>query len=242
MAWFGRRSEKGRTGGPAGTSPVPPPSGDQTAALVRACTIARTLAVAVSWPHGGTLRCRFAELRDDELLLTVEAGAAEEFPALAVAAVSFHFHGRARVFLAPVLGFEEKDGRPRLIVRTPERISGAEARLAVRVPVRDNAGLSAELRTEDGDAVPVRPVDISVSGILVEIPGAAARELRQGELLRIRLEHGPRAALVDAVVRRRDGARYGLFFPGVLDRDDGGDTRAVREIVAPLEKRWLSER
>ncbi len=241
MAWFGRRSDRTRGGGPAGTSPVPPPA-DQTAALVRACTIARTLAVAVSWPHGGTLRCRFEEARDGELFLAVDAGTTAEFPALAVAAVSFHFHGRARVFLAPVLGFDDKGGRQRLIVRTPERIAGAEARLAVRVPVRDEAGLAAELRTEDGDAVPVRAVDISVSGILVEIPGAAARELRQGELLRIRLEHGPRAALVDAVVRRRDGARYGLFFPGVLDREDGGDTRAVREIVAPLEKRWLSER
>jgi hypothetical protein len=252
VGWFGRKAggrpddaNPGARGAPEGSGGADAvwDAPDSTRMVVECCA-SRLPAVAVSWPHGGVARCRFREIGHGKLTLDADGALdLDTFPALAVAVVSFHWGGRARVFLSPVLpAAAGAAGGPEILtLRAPDRIAGAEARLSVRVPV-PGAELVTELRTPDGDALPVRAVDISVTGLLVDVPIAAGREFSAGDLLRVRIEHGSRSAVVDAVVRRRDGSRYGLFFPGAIDREDAGDAASVREIVAPLVRSWLSRR
>jgi hypothetical protein len=231
MGWFRRRDDdppKG-SGTPFGLSrPLDRASAER---LLDECCAARRPAVVVAWPQGSIAPVRFEWRGPEGLRLTLVAPPRDgAFPPLAVATVSFSARGRATVFLAPVLSCDESTLRLRL----PDEIAGAEARLGYRVPVGPRSGIEGQLRLEDGDAIPVRLVNLSVSGALVEVPARAGVDLGTSAPVVLLLQHGPRRVALDGVVRRRDGTRYGVFFPGALMGDDTPDTRALVALLQHL--------
>lgn len=208
-------------------------------AIVTDCCTEQVPVVIVCWPQGSIVQGSFVRLDGTALEFALGAPlAGPPCPALAVANVSFNFRARARVFLAPVLGMQPTERGALLRVRLPDQIAGAEARLSFRVPVGPESGIESQVRTAGGDSIPARALNLSVSGILIEVPRAAGVELAVGASVTLRLEHEGRPVVVEAVVRRRDGERYGLHFPGSLEREDIGDARAIRELIARLERRW----
>ncbi len=231
MAWFRRRDEEPPKGDAAPFGLSRPLDRASAERLLDECCAARRPAVVVAWPQGSVARCRFEWRGPEGLRLTLDAPPeAGAFPPLAVATVSFSARGRATVFLAPVLSCDAGTLRLRL----PDEIAGAEARLGYRVPVGSRSGLEGQLRLEDGDAIPARVVNVSVSGALVEVPPRAGVDLLTGSAVVLLLQRGPLRLALDGVVRRRDGTRYGVFFPAALMGDETPDTRALQALLQQL--------
>ncbi len=244
MSWFRRQ----RGPEPAGGAEAPgvglgnPWNEADSAAIIRDCCAEHGAAIVVVWPQGHVGAGRFGSTGEHELRIEMQ-GACEpaDFPPLAVANVSFHRRGRALVFLTPVLGLEPPagaDALPVLRLLTPNAVTGAEARLNYRVPAPEDGRLTAELHTESGDALPGRVINLSVTGALVELPPAVAREVAVGHQLSVRLQHGKTTLRVDAVVRRAEGTRFGLFFPGIFERSESPEARTLRALIEELVTGW----
>ena len=114
-------------------------------------------------------------------------------------------------------------------------------RSAFRVPVWSASGLSATLHT-DQSAHPVRPVEISLTGMFFEFPSADAPELPIDAEIEITLAFGSDRLTLPAVVRHREPNGYGIFFPECLHDEDVDPPWALVGIVMELQRRLLAPR
>ena len=114
-------------------------------------------------------------------------------------------------------------------------------RRSFRVPLAPARRPSVILR--NGDAVHVvTALDLSVIGIQIACAADAAPDLCIGAAVRLTLAFGEDAWEVPAIVRWRDGRRYGLEFPYAFDGDDVRPPGWLATLVAELERRWMTER
>ena len=114
---------------------------------------------------------------------------------------------------------------------------GTEQRVGFRVPLSESKGLTARI-AHDEKQIPVKPLDISLSGMLFELRGDVA-ELPVGAELIVTLQHGQKNATLPALVCRRFENRYGISFPdsqltGELDPPD-----SLLVIFKRLETEWF---
>jgi hypothetical protein len=93
------------------------------------------------------------------------------------------------------------------------KVIGTEARMANRVPIGKKPAPFARLSTQDGPILLPIPIDISLTGILVEFAAAEDPDLTPSEEADLELRLGDDTIHLRAELRRRDGHRYGLFFP-----------------------------
>jgi hypothetical protein len=113
----------------------------------------------------------------------------------------------------------------------PQRIRHDEQRASVRVPVVEGALGAAILKGESLHQV--KAIDISLHGILVEFRAGEVPDLAEGHRRMVALKLGARKVLLEAEVRRRDGARYGMRF--VL-RDK--PPRDLIRMISELASKW----
>jgi hypothetical protein len=150
-------------------------------------------------------------------------------------AVTFPLGGRTVGFMARAIAFDQDaGGRSWVTLSVPERIQHTEQRLAVRIPVPPDT-LDAVLHVGDG-AYAVEPIDLSLHGILVEVPAAAAAEIRPGHRRMLELQLGRHEIVLECEVRRVDGSRLGLLF---IQRDDR--PKALTKIIGELQRRWAED-
>jgi hypothetical protein len=156
--------------------------------------------------------------------------------------ISFSFRGDSRAFVSKVLEYRpaSQSGPAELIVIIPSQLLGREARAAYRVPVAMNSGLSVRAFSP-GDPRVSHPIaiDISIAGILIEFLPEAEPHLPIGATIEMELRLGAEGAQLLAEVRRRDGHRYGLSFPGILTPQGPRPPEPLRRIVQTLERQWL---
>ncbi len=93
----------------------------------------------------------------------------------------------------------------------PARLQAGTRRSAVRVPVPPGS-LTAAIVQGEGVRGGVQPVDISLSGLLIEMDALRAQRVEVGAVLSLRLTHGSLELLLQCEVRRKDGRRFGLLF------------------------------
>jgi len=215
--------------------------------LLAHCCRRDVRAFVVCPEHTAIASGRFKRLMPQGVLLELDGPVDERtFPPLALATVSFTSGGRARVFMAPILEVEAGDegGAPLIRLALPDEIAGADGRTTFRVPITPEGALVARLLLGEGTSVEVRPLNISQSGILVELPGGTGLELAKGRVVEVelRLDEEEAAVQVEAVVRRRSGREYGLFFPLAVARGAHAASKPLRDIVRELETRWLRSR
>ncbi|MEM6996419.1 MAG: PilZ domain-containing protein [Myxococcota bacterium] len=129
----------------------------------------------------------------------------------AMAAIRFPIAGRAAGFTSRVQDVRELDsGAVGLRLEIPEKIRTDEQRAAVRIPVPDATLAAAML---DGETpVPVRAIDISLSGMGVELKGDTLTDLTLEHRRMVVLKLGRDKVLVEVEIRRQDGRRFGLAF------------------------------
>lgn len=124
-----------------------------------------------------------------------------------------------------------------------------ERRTAFRIPVALIEGHSLQVHAFDGQgrSWPGRPVDLSISGMLVAFPKTDSPPFRFGSRLTLTLGLDKTEVSLPAVVNRvvDMGAEqgYGVFFPEVLDKRGLLDPPAeFHRIVNRMEKKWLDQR
>ncbi len=247
MAWF-KRDDASTANAAAAAAPVaeaPETAAPDALAVLADCCRTHTRAVVACFDVGTIAPARFAGLTERDVLLEMTVPADDgDLPPLSLATVSFSHQRRVRVFLATIADIAP--GSPTtpavLRLRIPGEIAGADPRQIYRVPILRESALPAWVATGDGRMLAVRAVNISVAGILVEMP--AGQELEIGERLALRLVDPERRTHmeIEAIVRRRDGRKYGLFFPAVLKDGEIEPPPALRGLVSDLESEWLRRR
>lgn len=220
-----------------------PPPGDEAglpsgvkSALETLCAACLTDAPASLMAAHMTLSC------SGRLQSATAAGVAIELPHAppepllpgAACAVSFPLAGRNAAFTGRATAVSEGPrGTCIVMVELPHRIRYDEQRASVRVPVLEGS-LGAALL--EGEAVQqVKAIDISLRGILIEFRSRDVPPLAEGLRRMLALKLGGRRVLLEAEVRRRDGARYGMRF---ILRDK--PPRELVRIISELASKWAA--
>lgn len=152
------------------------------------------------------------------------------------AAVSFPIGGKTAGFVADVTAVDlQADGTLLATLALPDDIRIGDRRTAVRIPVPKDA---LQVAVVGGDARgPTRPIDISLSGILIEVDARQAAAMPTGAVVLLSLARGPHDLRIEADVCRRDGLRLGLRF-----RCDDGPPRRLTQIMWKLQEARLPSR
>ncbi len=152
---------------------------------------------------------------------------------------------RTTLFVSPVLTFEP--GRvplPAIHIGIPDQLERTEARHTFRVPLHPKAELEINLRTP-GRVWHPRPLDISVGGVLVQMPLHSGGEIAEEDELTIDLKVGSHSLSLEAFAQHRWGPFYAIYFSEVLRRLRRGDTSVpepLLRLVDALEDSWLADK
>lgn len=150
----------------------------------------------------------------------------------ALVALSFPAGGKAAGFTSSITDLEEhEDGSVSVTLSVPDRIQLGQQRASVRVPVPPGTVSAAILHGESLQAV--LAIDISLHGILIEFPEGHVPDIEEGHRRMVALKLEGKSVLLEAEVRRRDGARYGMYF--ILR---GERPSALTSILSKLQFSW----
>lgn len=216
---------------PGGNGPVSPPVSAALATLQAACETgapASLMAAHMALSCAGRLRAASPE----GVVLELPHPPTEPILPGAACAVSFPLAGRSAGFTGRATAVdEEPDGALLVTLEVPARIQRNDQRVSVRVPVPNGTLSAAILRGES--LQPVRAIDISLHGILLEYREGEVPDLDEGHRRMVALKLDSKMVVLEAEVRRREGPRYGMFFI-VRDRPP----RDLVKIVGELQHRW----
>lgn len=128
-----------------------------------------------------------------------------------MAAVSFPIAAKMAGFVSEVTALKETTGGALLVtLALPDGLQVGERRSAVRIAVPRGTLRAALLG--DGKVQPIEAVDISLTGILIEVGADDVESVVVGSDVTVRLTLGESELVVDAEVCRRDGNRFGLRY------------------------------
>ena len=116
-----------------------------------------------------------------------------------------------------------------------------EQRMGFRVPLSISSGLSASITFGD-KACSVRPLNLSLSGILVEFSEGEVYEMPIDTQIKISLQLQDTTTVLNGVVCRCSGNQYGIFFPDSFRDNELHPPDSLQGIYIKLEKQWLRER
>ncbi len=154
------------------------------------------------------------------------------------ALVFFSYRGESRAFFSTLVDhrLETSSVGAQLALRMPSELFGHEARRALRVPVDSSKGLSARvsLVRREGTLHAI-PLDLSLTGILLEFGPEEDPELQLGTMVEVGLRLGEDEVTLPAEVRRRAGHRYGLMFAGIVKNETVHPPPALERIAAALK-------
>ncbi|MGH1347571.1 MAG: PilZ domain-containing protein [Nannocystales bacterium] len=147
------------------------------------------------------------------------------------AAVTFPSGGGTKGFASEVIGVDKTpEGETLATLALPEQLTAATRRSAVRVPVPPDTLVAAVVQG-DGVRGNVVPIDISLTGILVELDALRAQRVSVGAHLSLRIALGSLELLLQCEVRRKDGRRMGL-----LIITDGPPPKRMAKIMWRLQQ------
>ena len=118
--------------------------------------------------------------------------------------------------------------------------SGSDQRVAFRVPLDRKSALRTTLGV-GSLRLPVLAVDISLSGMLVEMP-TSLHELTIGSSVEITLELDMKSATLGGTVKRRIENRYGIIFADCQMEGDLDPPGSLMVIFRALERTWLARK
>lgn len=241
MAFWNRRSEQ---------KPEPEPQtrvassstlvGDDVRRLLEGCCMRTASAIILCSDVGATYNGRFHELVGDTITVNIASSHPPAIKLLSMCVITFNQGTRARVFLSSVVGAETVGDRHSLVIQVPNEMVGAEGRFAFRVPVLDPHLATVEFE-RGGVSTPAEAVDVSLTGIQVELPEDDLFAI--DEEVSVHMRVGAVTQSMRGIVRRCSGRRCGVFFPETVH--EGGRVEAPEAlvtIVRDLERIWLQER
>lgn len=118
---------------------------------------------------------------------------------------------------------------------------GFNRRRSFRVSLWDSCELSVQVK-RDGDWIAVVPKNISVTGILIEVPPEALLELACEQFVQIMLTLDDETISVSGIVQRCTKNIYGVLFPNSIRGDQIEPPAGLNRLVKKLERRWIARR
>lgn len=190
------------------------------------------LAAHMSLPCAGRLHSATV----DGVIVEIENPPTLDFSLVGcTAAVRFPVGQHVAGFVEPITSRESLEGgRLRVTVALPRRLHFDERRSAVRIPV-PRGTLRAAVVDDDGRR-PIVPIDISLTGMLVEVDASRRDAIGLGQSLTLELSLGEQTLRVEAVVCRRDRDRLGLRY-ATEENKVPGLARFIYELQEPLRPR-----
>ena len=114
-------------------------------------------------------------------------------------------------------------------------------RLAYRVPIFASSGVTAQIRMRT-EWIHVKPVNLSLTGMFVEVSPDCAIDLIENRLLEVALEFDGEKSAYTVLVRRREDDGFGLFFTESINGEQIVPLPGIRRIVMELQRRMLAVR
>ncbi len=153
------------------------------------------------------------------------------------AAVTFPSGDGTKGFVSEIIAVEKPPGGPTVATLTlPEQLRAGTRRSAVRIPVPPET-LTAAIVHGDGVRGTALPVDISLTGILIELDALRAQRVAVGAQISLRIALGSLELLLNCEVRRKDGRRLGLLIV-----TDGPPPKRMAKIMWRLQQDRLLSR
>lgn len=114
-------------------------------------------------------------------------------------------------------------------------------RRAFRVPIVRSSGLSVRLEV-GRRSLAATPVNISITGILVELPESETLDLPLDSEVTCTLQFRREKLQLHGIFRRRDGRHYGFAFRESLRGREAPPPAALVRMVMDLERIWIADR
>ena len=199
--------------------------------------------VLVSCDGSCTCQARFLTVTDQLAVVEILSSTGEAPPKVpTLVSAMFNVGTRAFVFLSQIVRVDQEEDRALAWLCMPEDIASTEARFAFRVPAQRMPGLEIRVSKETRSWTPSL-LDMSICGVQIAFEPSEDPNLEPEDHINVDivLEEAGSVRLA-AVVRRRNGHRYGLFFPATLKEGQIVSPPTLCEIVRRVEQRWLMER
>lgn len=190
-------------------------------------------------------QARFSSLSAESVLFELlDPPETAYFRPLSLSVVSFNSGRRHCIFLSSVIHFKEDEEFRigQLLLRIPSDIIAAESRIAFRVPLGRDTELRVRVVDENGKTWNPKPLDISMTGIMIEFPADDVPSFQTDDWLQVELRMNDHVERLKGFVRRCEGRGYGLIFPEVLRGAEFDPPAEFRTIVNTLERNWLRSR
>lgn len=249
MAFWSRDEAAQRAAGAAEASAPRSPhlvvEEEDVARVLRDVCMAGAPALLFSAEAAEHAQVRFVSLGPEVVTVEIDGQRADAvFRPLSTVSVAFNHERRSRVFLAVVQCQDEpRPGHgPQVQLRRPRQIATSAGRMNFRVPVFAESGLRVELCLQDGRRMEPRALNLSYSGMLVELPAGPGPRIRVGDEMIVRLGIDGTRFETEALVRRCDSPRHALVFPSLFDRIDFEPPDELARILRALEAHWLRQR
>jgi hypothetical protein len=188
-------------------------------------------------------RARFAALSERRVVFNLFLDdTAIPFRQFVACSVGFTYHGRAHFFSS--LAQNSTLGSavlPQLMLAYPGAIATVEARESYRVPLFRDTEIQAFL-SHGENSWAVHPVDLSMTGILVEFAGTGVPDLPVGTVTSLKLSIDADSCVLRSEVRNRRGDCYGLIFIDVVQSGELRPPEMLFRIVRAAELEWLRRR
>lgn len=206
---------------------------------LRRCCSYRRPAIVSSVETPAAFPAFFSSLDGQRLTLTIALpGYQAFFKAASKCLVTFLHRSRSCVFVTSVRGPGPENQAGDLVVDRPAMISRVEMRRFFRVPVSKRSSTSLRIITQDDGSYGARCVDISLAGMLMELPDHVYPTFNVGETVRVEVLFHGQPTEVEAEVRRQHGRRVGVFFPEIYRDGQLQLNEDVATVVKFLEREW----
>lgn len=208
----------------------------KTIQTLRECTAIGAPVILMSPVLGVVYDARLTSVSDQKLMLDVPLEEIEALIEGSWCVISFSHQGSAKAIFAIT---KECLKRPsprlsRLVLQISSDVFGVQPRSAYRIPVQKEAELRVRVTLPDGRALMANPVNLSLTGILIEFVGKDPN-LDIGTQVRFELMLKENIALLSGEVKRRNKQQYAFAFPNVVYERGLLPPESLRTIVHALD-------
>ena len=185
---------------------------------------------------------RFHAVQQRQVLLRLDPDQKDDsLQSETLCCVGFHYQQFLCGFMVCVKQVRPVDGELEVQLEFPSELAAKNMRQSFRVPVVRDAGFELTMLLPDGTQLQGEAVNVSETGIEVNLPSDDNR-LRVDQEVQFILRFRDDRLDLPAVVRRRDQARLGFQFVSGGEVASRGKLTALQRIVRSLEQLWLKSR
>ena len=211
-------------------------------ALFHNCCLNRAPALVLNPESDSICHARFAAVSYDSVILHLMDQVCNLIENSRLF-VSFSQNGNCCAFFATMEEYKDQSilSPASLSLKPSTRIIGMESRMSYRVPIGEKVVPTVRVTTTEGQTFLPKPIDLSLTGILIEFDETEDPDLFLYDELGLELSLDKEMVQLKSVVKRRDGHRYGLFFPESVNMRGVNAPHSLRTIVESLERAFLKD-